>query len=62
MRSALAERKLIDRAKMILMKSRNLSEADAYALLRKTAMNQSRKLADVAQALITAADLLGDGL
>lgn len=61
-RSALAERKLIDRAKMILMKSRNLSEADAYALLRKTAMNQSRKLADVAQALITAADLLGDGL
>jgi response regulator NasT len=59
-RSELAERKLIERAKAILMKSRNLSEGDAYALLRKTAMNQSRKIADVAQALITAADLLGD--
>jgi two-component system, response regulator / RNA-binding antiterminator len=59
-KSALAERKLIDRAKAILMKSRGLSEEEAYALLRKTAMNQSRKIAEVAQALITAADLLGD--
>jgi len=59
-RTALAERRLIDRAKAILMKSRGLSEADAYALLRKTAMNQSRKIADVAQALITASELLGE--
>lgn len=59
-KSALAERKVIDRAKAILMKSRNLSEADAYALMRKTAMNQNRKIADVAQALITASELLGD--
>ena len=43
------------------MMSRVLSEADAYALLRKTAMNQNRKLADVAQSLVTAADLLGPG-
>ncbi len=59
-RTALAERKTIDRAKAILMKSRNISEADAYALLRKTAMNQSRKIIDVANALITAADMLGN--
>lgn len=59
-RTALAERKLIDRAKAILMESRGMTEADAYALLRTTAMNQSRRLADVADALITA-NLLLDG-
>lgn len=58
-RSALAERKTVDRAKAILMESRGLSEADAYALLRKTAMNQNRRLADIAEALITAHSLLG---
>ena len=57
-RSALEERKLIDRAKAILIKQRNLSEADAYALLRKTAMNQNRRIVDIAQSLITAAGLL----
>jgi len=57
-RSALEDRKVIDRAKAILMKSRNLSEVDAYSLLRRTAMNQNRKIVDVAQSLITAADLL----
>jgi len=58
-RTALAERKTIDRAKAILMQSRGLSEPDAYALLRTTAMNQNRRLADVAEALITAHSLLG---
>ncbi|KRB79498.1 two-component system response regulator [Sphingomonas sp. Root710] len=58
-RSELADRKTIDRAKAILMESRNLSEADAYALLRSTAMNQSRRIIEVAEALITASDLLG---
>jgi len=58
-KSAIAERKTIDRAKAILMKSRNLSEPDAYALLRSTAMNQGRRIAEVAEALITASDLLG---
>jgi len=58
-RAALADRKLIDRAKAILMKTRGLPEPEAYALLRTTAMNQSRKIAEVAQALITAAALLG---
>ncbi|MEM7058823.1 MAG: ANTAR domain-containing protein [Pseudomonadota bacterium] len=58
-KAALAERKVIDRAKGLLMKARGLSEDEAYALLRKTAMDQSRKVADVARALVTAADLLG---
>ena len=57
----LENRKIVDRAKGILMKSRGLSEDEAYALLRKTAMNQNRKLADVAQSLVTAADLIGPG-
>ena len=58
-KAALAERKTIDRAKGLLMKAKGLSEDEAYALLRKTAMDQSRKVVDVAQALVTAADLLG---
>ena len=57
-RSQLESRKLIDRAKGILMKSRGLSEADAYTLLRKTAMNQNRKISEIAESLITAAGLL----
>nr|WP_093038727.1 ANTAR domain-containing protein [Roseovarius azorensis] len=57
-RRALEERKLIDRAKGILMKARGISEEDAYALLRKTAMDQGRKVAEVASALVTAAGLL----
>ena len=56
-KSALAERKVIDRAKGILMKAKNLNEEAAYALLRKTAMNENRKIAEVAQSLITAAEL-----
>jgi response regulator NasT len=58
-RTALADRKTIDRAKSILMNSRNLPEAEAYALLRTTAMNQGRRIAEVAEALITASTLLG---
>jgi response regulator NasT len=60
-RSELENRKVIDRAKGILMKSRGLSEEAAYALLRKTAMNQNRKIAEIAQSLVTAAGLLGPG-
>ena len=55
---ALEERKLIDRAKGLLMKARGLSEDDAYGLLRKTAMDQGLKITDVARALVTSADLL----
>ena len=60
-RSELENRKLIERAKGLLMKSRGLSEAAAYALLRKTAMNQNRKIAEIAQSLVTAAGLLAPG-
>jgi response regulator NasT len=58
-RNALDERKAIDRAKGILMKVRDLTEQDAYALLRRTAMNENKKIVDVAQSVITAAELLG---
>lgn len=58
MRERLEDRKVIDRAKGLLMQHRRLSEADAYALLRTTAMNEKLKLSDVARALVAAADLL----
>ena len=57
-RSELEGRKIIDRAKAILIKTRGLDEDQAYALLRKTAMNQNRKITEIAQSLITAAGLL----
>ncbi len=57
-RSALEERKVIERAKGILMKMRGLSEEQAFALLRQTAMNEKKKLADIAQSVVTAAGLL----
>jgi response regulator NasT len=60
-RSELENRKVVERAKGILMRSRGVSEAEAYALLRKTAMNQNRKIADVAQSLVTTAELLDAG-
>jgi response regulator NasT len=56
-KSALEDRKVIDRAKGILMKARNLSEDSAYALLRKTAMNENRKVVEVAQSVITATEM-----
>jgi two-component system, response regulator / RNA-binding antiterminator len=57
-RNELASRKIIERAKGILMKGRQLSEEEAYALLRQTAMNEKRKLVDIAQSVVTAASLL----
>ena len=56
-KSALEERKVIDRAKGILMKAKNLTEEDAYALLRKTAMNEKKKIAEVAQSVIMTAEM-----
>ena len=58
-RSALSERKKVDRAKGILMRTRGLDEAAAYALLRSTAMKQNKRIAEIADSLITAAGLLG---
>ncbi|QFY63450.1 ANTAR domain-containing response regulator (plasmid) [Rhizobium grahamii] len=60
-RGELENRKLIDRAKGMLMRTRGISEAEAYALLRRTAMNQNRKIVEIAQSLITAASLLDPG-
>ena len=57
-KSALEDRKVIDRAKGILMKAKNISEEAAYALLRKTAMNENKKIAEVAQSVVTATALL----
>ncbi|WP_415919536.1 ANTAR domain-containing response regulator [Tateyamaria sp. SN6-1] len=57
-RRALEERKVIDRAKGVLMKAKGIDEEAAYALLRRTAMDQGRRVADVAEALVTAAGLL----
>ena len=57
-RRALEERKVIDRAKGLLMKARGVEEEEAYALLRKAAMDQGRRVAEVAEALVTASGLL----
>ncbi len=57
-KTALEERKVIDRAKGILMKAKNLTEEEAYALLRKTAMNENKKIAEIGQSIVTASDLL----
>ena len=62
-KSALEDRKLIEQAKAIVMKQKGIDEQRAYVLLRRTAMNQNRKIADLARALVAAAALLtpGDG-
>lgn len=57
-RRALEERKVIDRAKGLLIKAKGIGEDEAYAILRKAAMDQGRKVAEVAEALVTAAGLL----
>lgn len=57
-RTELAERTVIDRAKGILMRTRGITEPEAYAILRKTAMNQSRRIVEVAESLVLAAGLL----
>ncbi len=57
-KTQLEERKVIDRAKGILMKAKNLTEEQAYALMRKTAMNENKKIAEIAQSIVMASDLL----
>ncbi|MBY5931522.1 ANTAR domain-containing protein [Tateyamaria omphalii] len=57
-KQALADRKTVDRAKGMIMRAKGVGEEEAYALLRKTAMSQNRKVIEVAQALLTASDLL----
>ena len=57
-RATLNERKLIERAKGLLMEHQGLDESAAYHLLRQTATNQNRHIADVAQVVLSMADLL----
>ncbi len=56
-KNALEERKVIDRAKGILMTAKKMSEEDAYALLRSTAMKENKKIAEIAQSVITASEM-----
>ena len=58
-RHKLAERKVIDRAKGLLMTSGRLTEEQAYQKLRSMAMNKNMKLADIAQRILDVEDLLG---
>lgn len=58
-RAALEERKFVDQAKAVLMKARSIGEDEAYALLRKAAMDQGKRIGEIAQQLMTAAGLLG---
>ena len=57
-KGVLEERKVIDRAKGVLMQTKKLSEEKAYALLRTTAMNENKKIVEIAQSVLTAAELL----
>jgi two-component system, response regulator / RNA-binding antiterminator len=57
----LAERDLVDKAKRILMHSKGISEPVAYAELRRKAMSTNRRIADIAEAVVTAHELMGDG-
>jgi response regulator NasT len=57
-KSALEDRKVIDRAKGILMKLKGLTEDEAYVLLRSTAMREKKKIGEIAQSIVTAAELL----
>jgi response regulator NasT len=56
----LAERDTIDNAKRILMRSKGVTEPQAYAELRQKAMSSNRRIADIAEAVVTAHDLLGN--
>lgn len=57
-KSALEGRKIVDRAKGILMKAKGLTEDEAYVLMRSAAMREKKKIADIAQSIITAAEML----
>jgi response regulator NasT len=57
-KSALEERKVIDRAKGILMKVKGLTEEEAYVLMRSTAMREKKKIGEIAQSILTASELL----
>lgn len=57
-KTALEERKIIDRAKGLLMRLKGLSEEEAYVLMRSTAMREKKKIGEIAQSIITASEIL----
>ncbi len=59
-KSALADRATIDRAKAILMKRRAIDEPTAYGLLRAQAMRSNRRIAEIADAIVTSDALMGE--
>ena len=61
-RSTLNERKLVERAKGLLMAHRAMTEDEAYKALRQMAMNQNKRLVDVANAVLSLADVLPGGV
>ena len=60
-RTALNERKLVERAKGLLMAHRKLTESEAHQMLRQTAMNQNRRVVDVAESVLSMAEYLPRG-
>jgi response regulator NasT len=54
----LAERKVIDRAKGIVMQQQGISEPAAFAAMRSLAMRKNKKLVEIAEGVIAAAELL----
>ena len=57
-KTALEERKVIESAKGLVMRGKGIGEDAIYALIRKAVMDQGKRIADVAHALVTTADLL----
>lgn len=55
-KSQLADRKAIDQAKALVIRARKISEEQAYAMMRKVAMNEGKKIAEVARSILTAAE------
>jgi len=60
-RTSLNERKVVERAKGLLMAHRQMTEDDAYKALRQMAMNQNRRIVDVAEAVLSLAEVLPGG-
>jgi response regulator NasT len=56
-RGRLEDRKVVDRAKGVLMKARGIGEEEAYAMLRRTAMNEKKRIAEIAHSVVTSAEL-----
>jgi response regulator NasT len=57
-RNELADRKVVERAKGLLMRARGVGEEEAYGMLRRKAMNEKRKLVEIARAVVTAMEIL----